>query len=227
VENQGDYNGEDLYVRGAGEEANFSPPPIDHAFRDTAAHEKAVEEREKADPVKKIGAKEGSSKPITIPVGPEKAPATATQPAEKVEKAATPTATAKTEAKPTAMDAEIADKAQAFISGELEEGDLEGFMIYCAAFGKNYDSLVEFKQRLFHWRRAEKFVREMNQDESRRYKVAHNKFSDYSPREFQKLLGYAQPVEKQAKNIARMRNSAIVKDSIDWRELGMVSAVAD
>lgn len=33
------------------------------------------------------------------------------------------------------------------------------------------------------------------------YKVAHNKFSDWSKHEYQNLLGYAAPAEKQAKNI--------------------------
>jgi len=40
------------------------------------------------------------------------------------------------------------------------------------------------------------------------------------------LLGYAQPAEKQAKNIVRMSNTASVASSIDWRKYGLVSDVS-
>jgi len=59
--------------------------------------------------------------------------------------------------------------------------------------------------------------------------VAHNKFSDWSDREYEKLRGFAEVAEKKAKNIARMPegNTARVASKVDWREKGMVGEVTD
>ena len=58
------------------------------------------------------------------------------------------------------------------------------------------------------------------------YKVGHNKFSDWTQGEYQKLLGYAAPAEKQAKNYMMpaemLSNGETVADSIDWRDKGYV-----
>ena len=81
--------------------------------------------------------------------------------------------------------------------------------------------------RLWNWKQSEKYIKEHSWDARAHYKLAHNKFSDYSEKEFSKLLGYAQPAEKKAKNIARMPNSANIADSIDWVQKGMVSSVQD
>jgi len=80
---------------------------------------------------------------------------------------------------------------------------------------------------MFNWKQSEKFIQENSWDKRAHYKLAHNKFSDWSEKEFSKLLGYAQPVERQAKNIARMPNSANIEESVDWRAQGMVSDVHD
>ena len=81
--------------------------------------------------------------------------------------------------------------------------------------------------RMFNWKQSEKFIQENSWDKRAHYKLAHNKFSDWSEKEFSKLLGYAMPAEKQAKNIARMPNSANIEESVDWRSKGMVSDVND
>ena len=56
--------------------------------------------------------------------------------------------------------------------------------------------------------------------------MAHNIFSDWTDVEYEKLLGYAAPAEKKTKNYARASNTAEAADSIDWKELGMVSPVS-
>ncbi len=110
----------------------------------------------------------------------------------------------------------MAEKAKTFIEQEEQNGEMQKFLKFCADFGKSYINQSEFKMRLWNWRQSEKYIKENSWDKREHYKLAHNKFSDYSEKEFSKLLGYALPAEKKAKNIARMPNSANIADSIDW-----------
>ncbi len=41
--------------------------------------------------------------------------------------------------------------------------------------------------------------------------MAHNKFSDWSAKEYEKLLGFAQPMDKKTKNVARMPEGNTVR----------------
>ena len=72
---------------------------------------------------------------------------------------------------------------------------MERFVQYCAEFGKSYINQQEFKMRLFNWKKSDEFIKAQEWDVRRDYKVGHNKFSDWSDREYQKLLGFAQPAE--------------------------------
>ena len=114
-----------------------------------------------------------------------------------------------------------------FVASELEAGDLERFVQYCSDFGKSYINKSAFKARLWQWKQSDKFIKENSWNPRAHYKLAHNKFSDWTHKEYNNLLGYAQPAEKQAKNIARMSNTATVAAAIDWRDYGLVSPVAD
>ena len=56
-------------------------------------------------------------------------------------------------------DPELKEKAKAlkkamseFIKTELENGDLDKFVQYCAEFGKSYVNKLEFKARLWQWK---------------------------------------------------------------------------
>jgi len=88
-----------------------------------------------------------------------------------------------------------------FVKTELDNGDLEKFTKYCAEFGKSYINKIEFKLRLYQWKQNDKFIKKESWEKRPHYKVAHNKFSDWSKEEYGNLLGYAAPAEKQAKNI--------------------------
>ena len=43
------------------------------------------------------------------------------------------------------------------------------------------------------------FIKAQEWDARRHYKVGHNKFSDWTQGEYEKLLGYAAPMDKKAK----------------------------
>ena len=97
----------------------------------------------------------------------------------------------------------IKEKAKTFIEAEIASGDLERFVKYCADFGKSYVNQQEFKFRLYNWKQTEKFIESMAWHTRRSYQVAHNVFSDWSQQEYEKMLGYAAPVEKKAKSVAK------------------------
>lgn len=100
-------------------------------------------------------------------------------------------------------------------------------MLYCAKFGKSYVNQSEFKARLNNWKQAEKFIRKFSDGASHHFKVGHNKFSDWTDKEFEKILGFAAPAEKKTKNYASRSNTLDIAGSIDWTAKGMVSAVQD
>lgn len=69
-------------------------------------------------------------------------------------------------------------------------------MAYCSKFGKSYINQPEFKLRLYYWKQADNFIKQNSWDANSHFKVGHNKFSDLSPQEYEKMLGYAEPAEK-------------------------------
>lgn len=84
---------------------------------------------------------------------------------------------------------------------------------------------------MYNWKRIDKFIEDNQWRGAKHFKVGHNKFSDWTEGEYQKLLGFAAPAEKQAKNYMMpahmMRNGHRVADSIDWRDYGYVGEVQD
>ena len=119
----------------------------------------------------------------------------------------------------------MSEKAKTFIDAEIKDGHLDKFVQYCAKFGKSYVNQAEFKLRLRNWKQAEKFIEQFS---SSQFKVGHNKFSDWSDKEYEKILGFAAPAEKMTKNFApRPSNTLEIASSIDWTANGMVSEVAD
>ena len=83
-----------------------------------------------------------------------------------------------------------------FVASELEAGDMERFVQYCSDFGKSYINKSAFKARLWQWKQSDKFIKENSWNARAHYKLAHNKFSDWTAKEYNMLLGYAQPAEK-------------------------------
>ena len=194
----------------------------------------------------KLNAKQSEEKTDTQPAEPAKiassSPSLPPADPSAPTKAASETPTEKPAVNPSTIqedpkDPKLQDKAKAlakemkdFVKSELGDGDLERFVQYCSDFGKSYINKVEFKARLWQWKQNDKYIKKVSWDERRHYKIAHNKFSDWSKHEYESLLGYAQPAEKKAKNIARMpetNDDTSVADSVDWSQLGFVSDVVD
>lgn len=84
----------------------------------------------------------------------------------------------------------------------MADADVDAFVRYCAEFGKSYINQTEFKMRLKSWKKADDFIKKHNWNPRASYFVSHNKFSDWTQREYEKLLGFAPGVDKQTKDVA-------------------------
>ena len=130
---------------------------------------------------------------------------------------------------------------------------MDRFAKYLAKFSKSYIDQAEFKLRLINWKKTDDFIKQHSWNKHRAYKVDHNKFSDWSEAEYQKLLGYvASPAETQPETPQQPAakpaapngwikllestgtipvsensyfNGSEISDSIDWRDSGYVAPV--
>ena len=63
------------------------------------------------------------------------------------------------------------------------------FINYLSKWNKVYHDIDEFRARLEHFTRNVHIINEHNATESS-YKLGHNQFSDWSPEEYSRILGY-------------------------------------
>ena len=60
--------------------------------------------------------------------------------------------------------------------------------MWIAKHGKSYGTEAEHEFRLANWLKKDAFIKEHNADTTQNHKVAHNKFSDWTETEFNKLI---------------------------------------
>jgi Cathepsin propeptide inhibitor domain (I29) len=68
-----------------------------------------------------------------------------------------------------------------------QTGVEKSFLEFTAKHGKNYNNLGEFNKRMKLWKATDEFIRRYPADS---FTMGHNKFSDWTPEEFQRLLSY-------------------------------------
>ena len=85
------------------------------------------------------------------------------------------------------------------------------FVIWMSRFNKSYESVDEYKVRFGHWNVIDKFISEVNApDSGYTHTAGHNKFSDWSPAEFKKIMNgvgegheLPSPVAYQPKGVSK------------------------
>jgi C1A family cysteine protease len=97
------------------------------------------------------------------------------------------------------------------------------FMQYVSTHGKSYATVEEFEFRKALFAKRDEEFAAINNNSSNTFTVGHNKFSDMTPQEFKKMLGYIAPVEVPAPTYLPETNA----DVINWVTKGAVSAVKD
>ena len=100
------------------------------------------------------------------------------------------------------------------------------YMRYVSEHNKHYDSVEEFEMRKALFIAVETFIRRANQTSST-YRAGHNKFSDWTQEEKDKLLGLKNVQLPEVFEVADEVDTANLPESVDWREEGKVSPVKD
>jgi len=122
----------------------------------------------------------------------------------------------------------VAAKTQWF---ELENYSFEAFQ---KEYGKKYsDQEYNSRQQIFY--NNLQGIKKHNQDPAKTWKAGVNQFTDRTPEEFHKVLGYRKDIgfaskQKQSRTSVPEINEATVKalpTNIDWRTSGIISAVKD
>merc|ERR1711990_1286926 len=114
----------------------------------------------------------------------------------------------------------IAASAMAITENELQ------FLNYVAEHAKNYDTVEEFNFRFANWIQNHEFILEEEKVLGRKFKLGHNKFSDWSRAEFTSTLGYLPHTETIEAETVELELGGLPA-SVNWVSEGAVNAVQD
>ena len=97
------------------------------------------------------------------------------------------------------------------------------FMDFITKHNKSYATVEEFETRKAIFNQMDQFIESHNAKEGMTFTVGFNKFSDYTPIEYKKMLGFIPSAD--ALPTANITSSAPA--SVNWVEAGAVQAVRD
>jgi KDEL-tailed cysteine endopeptidase len=114
-------------------------------------------------------------------------------------------------------------KSNSLYSNVLTAEDME-FLKYIAKFGKSYGTKEEFEFRAEQFKKNLALLAEENARNENTFTVGINKFADWTPAEYKRILSYKPTrgvqVEASSYNVS-------IPSSIDWRTQGAVNPVKD
>lgn len=106
---------------------------------------------------------------------------------------------------------------------EINKENLD-FANYLAKYGKSYGTKEEFQYRLQQYKKNMAAIAHHNSNNANTFTLAPNKFADYTPAEYKRLLGY----KRVPKNgLFAELDTENIPDSVDWRTKGAVTKVKD
>ena len=105
----------------------------------------------------------------------------------------------------------------------LSADELE-FLKFVSKFGKSYGTKEEFEMRSQQFANTLAKLSEENSKNDNTFRVAVNKFADWTPEEFKRILSY-KPMYQNARPTTY--EAVSIPDSVDWRKEGAVNAVQD
>jgi KDEL-tailed cysteine endopeptidase len=114
-------------------------------------------------------------------------------------------------------------KSNSLYSNILTAEDME-FLKYVAKFGKSYGTKEEFEFRADLFKKNLAILSEENSRNENTFTVGINKFADWTPAEYRRMLSY-KPT-RGAKLVEETLNVSIPA-SIDWRTEGAVNPIKD
>jgi len=100
------------------------------------------------------------------------------------------------------------------------------FMEWMAEWGKSYGTRAEFEFRLARFLETEMNIIENNMSGAS-HVLAHNKMSDYTDAEYQRMLGFVQGMEFDLGEVDEEMPEENLATSINWVSKGAVTPVKD
>jgi C1A family cysteine protease len=108
----------------------------------------------------------------------------------------------------------------------LTSEDLE-FLKYVSKFGKSYGTKEEFNFRLDQFKNNLLNIISENSKNDNTYTLGVNKFADWTPAEYKRILGYKRGQLSAMASEIRVLDENADPQPIDWRTKGAVNAVQD
>jgi len=121
-----------------------------------------------------------------------------------------------------AVYALTAGPRQTSLYSSLTAEDME-FLKFISQHGRSYGTKEEFELRSQIFKETLARVYLENQQPENTFTVAVNKFADWTPQEFKRILGYKARAASPKLDFA----ATAIPDSVDWRTKGAVNAVQD
>ncbi|TNV79062.1 hypothetical protein FGO68_gene11626 [Halteria grandinella] len=106
----------------------------------------------------------------------------------------------------------------------LSSDDLE-YLKYVAKYGKSYGTKEEFEFRGDVFKNTLAALAEVNSQNDNTFRVGVNKFADWTPAEYKRMLAY-KPI-RGSKTADYSAENVSIPDSVDWRTQGAVNPVQD
>ena len=108
----------------------------------------------------------------------------------------------------------------------LSADDME-FIKFTALFSKSYGTKEEFDFRSALFKKTLDFIRSENARNENTFTVGINKFADWTPAEYKRLLGYKPHGGAKNYPVAEFDANVSLPTSVDWRNEGAVNPVKD
>jgi len=110
---------------------------------------------------------------------------------------------------------------------KLTASDME-FLKHITKFGKSYGTHEEFALRAGIFKTTLAKISEENSKNDNTFRLTVNKFADWTPEEYNNLLGYKSSGRKKATNTRSLRSSVgAIPAPVDWRTVGAVNPIKD
>jgi C1A family cysteine protease len=100
------------------------------------------------------------------------------------------------------------------------------FANFLAKYGKSYGTKEEFQFRFQQYKNNVAKLNIHNQENGNTFVLAPNKFADYTPTEYRRLLGYKKVATNDIPEVVTYNETGLPA-SVDWRTKGAVNAVKD
>ncbi len=118
-------------------------------------------------------------------------------------------------------------KSSSLYSNILTGEDME-FLKYVAKFGKSYGTKEEFEFRSETFKNTLAQIASENGRNENTFSVGVNKFADWTPAEFKRILSYKPSLYKNARKVQQSAvDVSAIPNEVDWVAAGKVNSVQD